>query len=266
MTDRRARRTSRVQRARRSREHARDEQTASPFAAILGALLSRLPGARGAALVDADGETVDYAGRIEPFDLRVAAAHWQIVLDELRRTRAFASARSFAVRADEQSYVVWALPEDGYAIVVLLGRRAGMGAPSRAFVACERALCDEAGWPRRASLPRWFPVDVECDRRKRPVHVREHDGRVDARRKSPEKTAHLHEVHVLGALVASTGALTGRERGFRVRLASGAEITLLREPGGFWYADDELDLADPTQNTSDFQPHSASAQPHKKKR
>jgi hypothetical protein len=42
-------------------------------------------------------------------------------------------------------------------------------------------------------------------------------------------------VEVLGALVT--------ERGFRVRLDTGVELTIVREAGGFWYADDALPIA-----------------------
>jgi hypothetical protein len=34
--------------------------------------------------------------------------------------------------------------------------------------------------------------------------------------------------------------LRAGERGFRVRLDSGAEVTLVREPSGCWYADAAL--------------------------
>ena len=54
---------------------ARD-QAETAFTAILASLVERVPGAHAAALVDAEGETVDYAGDGEPFFLRVAAAAW----------------------------------------------------------------------------------------------------------------------------------------------------------------------------------------------
>jgi hypothetical protein len=244
----------------RRRSHARDEQHPTPFAAILAELLQRLPGARAAALTDAEGETVDYAGEFPPFDLRLAAAHWCIVLHELARSRAFVEPLSFVVRADRWSYLIWALP-DGYALVVVLGRRAGMSRASRALVACERALCVEAGWRVRASLPRWYPVVVHCDKRKRPLRVRDRAARVESHAAPLE---HPHAVHVLGAVVD----LAPRERGYRVRLASGAELTLLREPGGAWYSDEILDLADPPppHKPAEKPQPNASRAAHKKKR
>ena len=43
-------------------------------------------------------------------------------------------------------------------------------------------------------------------------------------------------VEVLGALVHPGG----REKGFRVRLATGIELNVVREAGGFWYGDEDL--------------------------
>ncbi len=60
----------------------RDQETTS-FTDILRRLLRATSGARAAALVDFEGETVDYAGVLDPFELRIAAAHWQIVLAQL---------------------------------------------------------------------------------------------------------------------------------------------------------------------------------------
>ena len=66
---------------------ARD-QLASPFSAILQRLCESC-GAQAAALVDAEGETVDYAGRVAPFDARVAAAEWRLVLAEIEASKVF---------------------------------------------------------------------------------------------------------------------------------------------------------------------------------
>ncbi|MFO0660249.1 MAG: hypothetical protein U0165_10530 [Polyangiaceae bacterium] len=41
------------------------------------------PGALAAVFVDVDGECVDLAGRGKEFDLKVAAAHWRILLHDL---------------------------------------------------------------------------------------------------------------------------------------------------------------------------------------
>jgi len=92
--------------------------------------------------------------------------------------------------------------------------------------ACIRLLAREAAW----TLPEkkhdegsraWWPVRVDTDRKHRPERV---FGEVGG-----------FALEVLGAVVG----LRRRERGFRVRLESGKELTLVREIGGQWYADDE---------------------------
>src|SRR5690606_6550743 len=59
------------------------DQALSTFAATLGRLCDVLP-AQAAALVDGEGETVDYAGRLIPYETRVAAAEWQLVAAGLK--------------------------------------------------------------------------------------------------------------------------------------------------------------------------------------
>lgn len=201
--------------------HARD-QDASPFAPILQELIPRLPGAYAAALVDGEGETVDYCGAAEPFDVKVSAAHWRIVLQDIAALTQIGAPQSIVVRGTRRSFIIYALPE-AYALVVLLRRRAGFSASSRAFFACERALCREAAWIPSARISHWFPVDVICDARRRPAAL----GAMTAPLES-------QSVVVLGAVVG----LPARERGYRVRMAAGIEVTLVREPGGCWYADE----------------------------
>ena len=197
----------------------------STFSRILNDLVLRIPGAHGAVLVDNDGESVDYAGFADTFELRVCAAHWKIVLNEIEAQPSLGKARSLVVRSSKRSFFCHVLP-DGYAVVVLLGRRAGFAASPRALAVCERALCREAGWDIIMVGRPWYVVGVTCDARRRPVAVR------------TDTTAALPEIaiEVLGRLVAVNRA----ERGYRARLASGAEVTLVREPGGNWYADEDL--------------------------
>ena len=108
------------------------DQDASTFTVILERLLASISSCRGAVLVDADGETVDYAGILEPFDLKIAAAHWQIVIAELETLEHFGESRQITVRAKNRGYIVRRLPE-GYGLVLVLHARA-------AFAASERAI------------------------------------------------------------------------------------------------------------------------------
>jgi hypothetical protein len=222
-------------RTRKRAPRASRDQHESAFASILQLLVSRVPGARAAALVDCLGETVDYAGSSSPFDLRVAAAYWRIVLVEAEAQRSLEGLRWIAVRAAKRSYLVCALP-DGYALMVALTRAAGFVGWHRAVATCARALGEEAGlgWMGAVRAP-WFPIDVVPDSQRRPRAVR--------------IAGRLHPLEILGSLVPNASdegacAMAGtlrRERGWRVRLDNGVEATLIREPGGAWYADELLD-------------------------
>jgi hypothetical protein len=68
-------------------------QSKTGFTAILETLVKALPGGVGVALVDAEGEAVDYAGdRIDPFDVKVTAAQWRILLPKGARRGGSSSA------------------------------------------------------------------------------------------------------------------------------------------------------------------------------
>ena len=206
---------------------------ATSFARILHDLIARLPGAYACALVDLGGETVDYAGVVNPFDVKVAAAHMRIILNDLHEFGAIGKPRWVVLRGERRSFVARALP-DGYALVVMLRRRAGFTASARAYAACERALAEEAGWSPPNDGAAWFAVAVEVDRRGRPILV-------DAGPK-----ARALAVEVFGAVVG----LPRNERGFRARTATGGELTLVREAGNTWYADEDLEALDPATSGS----------------
>ena len=204
------------------RPPARDTDPTS-FARILSDLLTRLPGAFATALVDLGGETVDYAGVVDPFDVKVAAAHIRILLNDIEELGALGVPRRVIIRGARRSFIGRQLPE-GYALVVLLRRRAGFTASERAFAACERALALEAGWIAPGVQPAWFPISVTVDARGRPRSVA-----------MPPLT-----VEVFGSVMG----LPRGERGFRVRTSKGTELTLVREAGHAWYADEDLEAVD----------------------
>jgi hypothetical protein len=202
----------------------RDTDTTA-FTGMLTELIGRVPGAHAAALVDADGESVDYAGDLDPFDVKVAAAHWRIVLGELDQVEMLRGARVIVVRGATRSFIVRSLP-DRYAVVVVLRRGAGFSSSPRAFSVFERSLQDEAGIGRSRLPPAWTPVRVKRGARGRPEALLSKDGRCEV-------------LEVLGAIVG----LGRRDRGYRVRLATGFETTLVREPGGAWYADETTEAS-----------------------
>lgn len=201
----------------------RDQDTTS-FHEILRQLMRATPNASGAALVDFEGETVDYAGAIDPFELRVAAAHWQLVLSQLAASSSpLGPVLQITVCTRLRSYVLRRLFA-GYAVVIILHRHAAFAVSGRAMQEAEARLCAEAGWPPRGAT-QWFGVDVEPEPtdRARPARLCAHGA--------------SHEVEVLGCM---TG-LRGKECGFRVRLSSGAELMLLRDRMGRWFTDEPFD-------------------------
>jgi hypothetical protein len=240
-------RAARPRSPRRLATPARDTE-ASCFAKILDDLIARIPGAYGAVLVDMEGEAVDYTytGHVKPFDLKLAGAHWQIVLAELSTfssDRALGTARDLVVRGARRSFIMRVLPES-YALIVLLRRRAGFSAIHRAFSVCERALAHEARWdlpePKRqptvgvptaahAGAQDWFAVEIRTNRLKRPVRLK-----IEGK-SGPQE----HDIEVIGSVMG----MVPRELGFRVRTTTGLEFTLIREPGGYWYADEDVSTA-----------------------
>jgi hypothetical protein len=181
----------------------------------------------GAALVDSDGEAVDYAGRVSPFDIRVAAAEWRIILSRLARCRhtPWRDTRQMMIRGVNKSFGAVLLPE-GYALVVQLLPRCFRVSP-RALSEAVREICENAGLdgpsPEQAATAQWMRVQVNespaPQRRPRSVWVH--------RKWLP--------VEVLGRWVGPE--LLPNEIGYRVRLLGGAEVTLVREPLAQWFAD-----------------------------
>jgi hypothetical protein len=202
------------------------DQSESPFTKILEGLVARVVGAEAAALVDAEGETVDYAGEGPPNEIRIAAAHWGIILRELRAQRSWATLAWFLIQTDRTSFLVQALP-DGYALVVRLPVELVFFRFDRALAVATLAMAHEAGWSfERTSV--WRPVDVILDASGRPAALTL--GGVG------------QSVELLGRCAdAFEGVGVLQERAWRVRIAFGAEAMLVCEPSGFWYADEPLE-------------------------
>jgi len=208
---------------RKRRKLVERDQGESTFSATLSRLCETT-GALGATLVDQSGETVDYAGYLDPYALKVAAAEWRIVLDVLRETKklGFGDTEEFLVRAHRKSFALIALSE-GYALVLELPRGA-FSFSRRAVIEALRELEAEAGLPPSVATSRserWSKVEVETlpgDRRR--PRALFFDGS-------------WRPVTVLGRYVDPQ-----RGVGFRARLATGHEFALVREPMGLWFAGD----------------------------
>ena len=219
--------------SRRRRTLGRRDQEPTSFSGILMRLCDNA-GALGASLVDRQGETVDYAGYTEPFALRVMAAEWRIVLDQVREiTRAgFDATNELRVRACRKSFALVALSE-GYALVLELPTF-GFQYSLRGLAEATRAIELEAGLDSLTpDASHWSRVDVRT---------------APGDRRRPEavwRDGAFCPVSILGRYVDPLTAKKARPRrkgggevGYRARLPSGLEFTLIREPNGVWFAGD----------------------------
>ena len=212
---------------RRRRASARD-QSPSGFSGALQQLCDST-NALSAALVDSVGETVDYVGILDPFETRVAAAEWGLIIETLKSTPSstWSETAELYFRGRRRSFVIVTLGQ-GYALVLELPARRLHVSP-RAIVEAVRTISEEAGlevpgnWT--AVRERWTRVNVQSDRRFRRPNAIWREGR-------------WFTVEILGRLARDQ--LRSCETGYRVRIENGAEITLVREPLNHWYADDPV--------------------------
>jgi hypothetical protein len=213
----------------RRRPGAVRDQSDSAFSAILARLCDD-SGALAAALVDGEGETVDYAGLLTPYEVKVAAAEWRIVLAVVQGSGVpgFPSVAEIVVRGGLRSFVIAALP-DGYAIALCLPRHS-FRVSRRALGQARRELAREAGLalPEVRAQEEWASVEVRTaegpHRRPEAIWLR----------------GNWSPVTILGRYQARD--LSKSELGYLARLASGAEVFLVREPLGIWFVDNPAAL------------------------
>lgn len=202
------------------------DQAVSAFSGALMRLCDATA-SRGAALVDAEGETVDYAGCLEPYEIRVVAAEWRLALSVfIEQTRHKGEGAEIYYRGTRRSFAIVGM-SDGYALVIELPRTSLHLSP-RAIAEAVRTLSLEAGLPHqwtasRYGGERWTRIDVRWDvQKKRPVAIWLSGG--------------WKALEVLGRFAEAEPGT--RTVGYRARLLDGTELTLVREPIGIWYADD----------------------------
>ncbi len=200
-------------------------QARSEFTRILEELIASAPGASGVALVDREGEAVDYAGSLTMFEIKVAAAHLQLEtrLAAQSLLPSVGTVRSLTVRAATRSFISVELV-DGYNLVVILRRCSPFGISQRALKAAERAICIEGGWPAAKDLERWSLAQVQSVRRRHGKPLRLLFG------------SRWLALEIMGVVAG----LPDGERGYRVRTEEGAEMTLVRERMGRWFSDTAL--------------------------
>ncbi len=195
---------------------------ASPFEALLWGVVETVAGCRAAAFVDQEGEAVDIAGFGDAYDVKVMAAHANVLLHDADRLGA--PVRQLLVGCGRKSLIAVRMAE-GYSLVLILSARAAFHVSPRAIEHWTHELAREAGFTQRSLRQRWRPVEVETASRlaKRPLRIR--------------TGGEWRKLQVLGALVG----LKSSERGYRVRVDTGAELNLVREPLGFWWGDGAIE-------------------------
>jgi hypothetical protein len=201
------------------------DQATSAFSGILLRLCDSTD-ALAVALVDAEGETVDYGGFLSPYDTRVAAAELQIVIKLARQTEFSGGVERIMVRSARRTYSLIALSH-GYVLVLVLARRRFRLSP-RAVAEAVREIELEAGLTfaggGRDRFDRWSYVEVRTVKGnvRRPEAIWLRGG--------------WQTLVILGRFHSSD--LERREVGYRARLPNGAEFALVREPLGKWFAED----------------------------
>lgn len=202
------------------------DQGLSAFSAILGRLCDAT-GAVAVALVDGEGETVDYTGSLVPYAVKVMAAELALLVRQLNGSRnpLVAATSSLSVRGDRTSF--WLQPLTfNYALVLQMPKRS-FGVSFRALAEAVHEICSEAQLPLPPQFveERWARVEVE-ERSRRPNAL--------------WMNGKWSSIEVLGQLFQQ--ARSRREVGYRARVASGEEITLVREKKGLWFVDDSSQL------------------------
>lgn len=129
---------------------ARDNDETA-FTPHLEALLEALPEALCATFLDAEGETIDLATRVDAFDARIYAAELALPLASMRaagKELGVGQIRELRLVGAVRSAVVRSVT-DGCDVLLILDGESALG---RAAYECERAaehLATEAGFPSR---------------------------------------------------------------------------------------------------------------------
>ena len=97
-----------------------------PFKRLLTNLVESVPGATGAILADWEGEAVEQHCQGDPYDIKVTAAHWGILLTRLKEMYEKYEAgrvREGMISTDEEHAIVGAIGDE-YALVMTMTREA----------------------------------------------------------------------------------------------------------------------------------------------
>lgn len=97
-----------------------------PFRTLLTKLVDDVPGATGAILVDWEGEYVEQYSQVDPFEMKVTAAHWGILFSSLKgaqQNHPTGGLRQSLISTDRQHVLVGAVGND-YTLVMTMNQNA----------------------------------------------------------------------------------------------------------------------------------------------
>lgn len=95
-----------------------------PFKRLLTDLVESVPGAHGAILADWEGEAVEQHTSGDPFEMKVTAAHWGILLTrlkELHEKYGTGGVRESMISTDTQHVIIGAIGDE-YTLVMTMDR------------------------------------------------------------------------------------------------------------------------------------------------
>ena len=97
-----------------------------PFKTLLTKLVEAVPGASGAILADWEGESVEQYSFGDPYEMKVTAAHWGILLTLLKGLpeKYPVGAICEAVISTDQQHVIAGTLGDDYALVMTMDQNA----------------------------------------------------------------------------------------------------------------------------------------------
>ena len=97
-----------------------------PFKTLLTNLVEAVPGASGAILADWEGESVEQFSYGDPYEMKVTAAHWGILLTLLKEMQgkySTGAVRETVISTDQQHVIAGTLGDD-YALVMTMNKNA----------------------------------------------------------------------------------------------------------------------------------------------
>ncbi len=205
-------------------DEAPRDQDESAFTEILRRMREKVPAVLAAVFVDTEGECIDYASKLEPFDAKVSAAHMLVMMSMLQGNRekiGLGEPYVLEISADERE--LWVVRMGGeYVLVVVLE-------PSFDRVDLTNAVAVASGEFRTEvgiEAPAWEGAGKRLS-----VRVRPSPGWHYAPEDYSDGGVRVLISDVLGRWTEADEA--GQELiCFRVRTREGQELTLVHDPEG----------------------------------